>query len=271
MRKWSVLWVIAALLAGTSICMAANNMEKKVCPKKESAAKEAHTANVPRAYLGLEIEALHPALASHLPGVIPSGHGILIARVLEGSPAAKAGLKNHDIVISYGEHKVRSPEEFVNLVHGAKPGQEVALHILRAGKPEQITVKLGEMKAGETSVAHRGMRPLIGERREHASAPKNKEALWNTFDSMNLTRLDANRFRAEIKYRDTAGKIDTRVFEGTREELRNKIESAKDMPRAERGHLLSALDMPGAGFEFGPSMYLTPGGEMVWDFGGVGL
>lgn len=269
MKRAVVVWTIASLLAGTAICLAAESKEKPRRPDKEFATEEAEVTGSPQAYLGIGIEAVPPALVSHLPGAIPGGQGVLIAQVANKSPAEKAGLKTHDIVLAYGQHKVGSPEELVTLVHKDKPGREVTLHVIRAGKPREIKVVLGEANTVETPRRHRVLRPLFGRQGDRKVTPEQEQAQWSTFDSMALTRLDENRFRAEIKYRDQNGKIDSRTYEGTRAELRKAIESEKNMPDAERGHLLSALDMPGASLEFGPAVFMTPGGEVIWDFGSL--
>lgn len=269
MNKLVATWTIAGLLVGAAICLAAETKAMPRRPDEEPAVKEAEMSRSSQAYLGVGIEALHPALASQLPNLVPAGHGVLIAQVAEGSPAAKAGLKTHDIVLAYGDQKVQSPEQFVKLVHKDKPGREVTLHILRAGKPAEIKVTVGETKVAEAPLRHRVLRPLLGQKPDRSAAPEEAEGRWSTFDSMALTRLDANRFRAEIKYRDEKGKIDQRTYEGTREELRKAIQAEKGMPDAERGHLLRALDMRGGTFEFGPAVYVTPGGEVIWDFEGL--
>ena len=265
MRRATVLWTIAGLLVGTAICLAVESKENSQSSVESSAQKPAATEE-PQAYLGIGIEAVPPVLASQLPDLIPSGQGALIAQVVKESPADHAGLKMHDVVVAYGNQKVRSPEQFVKLVRQDKPGTEVTLNVVRTGKSHEIKVVLGEGNTTERPHRHRVMRPLWGQHHERAVTPEEDAAQWSTFDSMALTRLDDNRFRAEIKYRDKEGKVDTRTYEGTREELRKAIQSEKDMPDAERGHLLRAMGMPGSLLGFGPAIYTTPDGELIWDF-----
>jgi len=52
-------------------------------------------------YLGVGAVPLHPALTAQLPEVTGKGRGVLVANVMKGSPAEHAGLKVHDILISY--------------------------------------------------------------------------------------------------------------------------------------------------------------------------
>lgn len=264
MRRATVLWTIVGLVVGTAICLAAESKEN--LQSNESAAQKPAATEAPQAYLGIGIEAVPPVLASQLPDLIPSGQGALITQVVEGSPADHAGLKTHDVVIAYGNQKIRSPEQFVKLVHKEKPGTEVTLNVVRTGKSQEIKVVLGEGNTPERPHRHRVMRPLWGQHHERAVNPEQDEAQWSTFDSMSLTRLDNNRFRAEIKYRDKEGKVDSRTYEGTREELQKEIQAEKDMPDAERGHLLRAMGMSGSILGFGPAVYTTPDGKVIWDF-----
>lgn len=264
MRKTAIVWTVIGLLIGTSIGLAAEYREHSLRQNRTSATDEAK--RVSQAYLGLGIESLHPALASQLGDVIPNGHGVLIAQVAKGSPAEEAGLKMHDIVLAYGKQEVRSPEQFVRLVRKDKPGDEVTLHVVRLGKATEVKVVLGETKTSEQPRRHTVLRPFWQQHHNGAVTPEQEEARWSTFDSMALTRLDENSFRAEIKYRDQEGKIDTRTYEGTREDIQKSIQSEKDMPDAERAHLLRALDVPGTDLEFDPAVYMPPEGPVIWDF-----
>ena len=264
MRKTAILWTIFGLLIGTSIGLAAEYLEHSERQDKPSAAKD--VARPAQTYLGIGIEALHPGFASQLPELVPNGHGVLIAQVAKDSPAEKAGLEANDIVLAYGKQKIRSPEQFVKLVRKDKPGREVNLQVIRGGKATEVKVVLGEMKNADMPRRHTVFRPFWGRHHEQTVTPEEEQARWTTFDSMTLTRLDENRYRAEIKYRDQEGKIDTRTYEGSRDEIQKSIHSEKDMPDSERAHLLRALDMPGSDFELGPAVYMTPEGRVFWDF-----
>lgn len=255
MRRLLTLGAVAVLLAGTA--MAAETWERLPAQPKAPAVKKEAAATV-RPFLGLAIEALPPALADQLTSIVPAGRGVLAIQVSKGSPADKAGLRVHDIVLKYGDREVLSPEQFVKLVQEDKVGREVKLQIVRGGKSEQIIVTLGERAMAPAPRVHQVFRQPAGEGRPHAAASQEKEERWSSFDSMTLTRIGENRFKAEIKYRDKEGKVDARAFEGTRDELRKAIESERGMPDAERGHLLRALDMSGQSAMFGQGV--------IWDF-----
>ena len=68
------------------------------------------------AHLGVGVEAVPPVLAAQLPYTVPQGQGVLIGRVEPGSPAAAAGLQAYDILLSYGDQKLFSPDQLSALV-----------------------------------------------------------------------------------------------------------------------------------------------------------
>lgn len=80
------------------------------------------------------------------------GPGVMIERVIEGQPGQAAGLKDRDIVVSVNGQaleQMATPElvrdNFVRNLFRMKPGQTVTLTVLRPGKTETLSIKLGEM------------------------------------------------------------------------------------------------------------------------------
>jgi len=67
----------------------------------------------------------------------------LIARVLDGGPAQKAGLKNDDAVIAVNGHSVTSAESLVGTLRESRPNAKVTLTVVRDGKTLDIQVTLG--------------------------------------------------------------------------------------------------------------------------------
>jgi membrane-associated protease RseP (regulator of RpoE activity) len=220
------------------------------------------------AYLGLGIEPIPSSLSSQLPGTFPKGQGVLVARVAKDSPAAKAGLQAYDILLSFGDQQIHSPEQLIKLVRGDKPGQTVAVGYVRGGKPGHCKVTLGEHESADMQESSRVFRLRPDERlremfEEYEAGQKDGHA-WKSFDALKLTRLDDHHWRAEIDYRTNEGKKEHKNFEGTREELRKDIRADKDLPAEERSHLLRALNLhePVFEFHFPPFDRMGPG---FWD------
>jgi len=68
--------------------------------------------------------------------------GVLVTDLLEGSPAARAGIHLADVILALDEVPVDSPREFLNFLRSYSPGGKVQLRILRGMKEEQVTAVL---------------------------------------------------------------------------------------------------------------------------------
>ena len=115
------------------------------------------SGKVERGWLGLTIQNLTPELASSF-GVSDT-KGALVANVLKGGPAGKAGISQGDVILAYQGKPVNNPDEFRNEVATAPIGETIALSILRNGKSLDVTIKvssdLEHGKALLSSVADR--------------------------------------------------------------------------------------------------------------------
>lgn len=77
--------------------------------------------------------------------------GAVVAAVLDGSPAAAAGLAAGDVITAFAGRPVRSPHDLQFLVARSEPGARVELEILREGSRQAVGVALSEAAAeGET-------------------------------------------------------------------------------------------------------------------------
>ena len=106
---------------------------------------------VTRGQLGVYIQDLTDDLAQSFG--LKDSKGILISKVIEDSPAAKAGLKQGDIVLKADGKPVGKVNEFRNGIAMTAPGTVVRLDILRNGKPEQIKVTIGKRDTKTASEA----------------------------------------------------------------------------------------------------------------------
>lgn len=95
-----------------------------------------------RGYLGLLGQDITPDMASLLG--IPNENGIIISTVEKGSPADKAGLKSHDIILEMNGKKIDTYDTFRNDIADLRPDTKVDLTISRDEKTQHITVTLGE-------------------------------------------------------------------------------------------------------------------------------
>ncbi len=64
--------------------------------------------------------------------------GVRLAGVTNGSPAASAGLQEGDIIIQLADKKIQNIEDLTAALRAQKPGDEVAIVVLRTGKPVSL-------------------------------------------------------------------------------------------------------------------------------------
>ena len=80
-----------------------------------------------------------------------SGAGAKIASVVQGGPAADAGLRAGDIVTSIGGKAVEDATSLSGLVDAHKPGDTVAVTVKRGGDDKTLQVELGERPAASAA------------------------------------------------------------------------------------------------------------------------
>jgi membrane-associated protease RseP (regulator of RpoE activity) len=88
-------------------------------------------------WIGVEVAAAPTALRSHLR--LPDGQGLMVAAVVQDSPAAKAGLAPYDVLLSAGGTPLAEPQDLVAAVEKAKEAK-LALNVIRGGKPLSVAV-----------------------------------------------------------------------------------------------------------------------------------
>jgi serine protease Do len=93
-----------------------------------------------RGYLGVRLGDLTEARAKELG--IGDAKGALVMDVLPDSPAAKAGLKANDVVVSVDGRAVASDEELRAAIGEHENGQQVTLEIVRDGKRQTVVATL---------------------------------------------------------------------------------------------------------------------------------
>jgi serine protease Do len=101
------------------------------------------TGKVTRGWLGVSIQPLTPELAKSFG--ITGTQGALIGGVSENSPAARAGLKAGDIVVTFDGKPVESPRVLPALVANTPVGRGVPVVVLRDGSRQTFTVTVGNL------------------------------------------------------------------------------------------------------------------------------
>jgi hypothetical protein len=82
------------------------------------------------------------AYLGSIPDLEDNHVGVRLAGVSAGSPAARAGLREGDIIIEFAGSKVHNLEDLAALLRTKKPGDEVDIVVLRTGKPVSLKATL---------------------------------------------------------------------------------------------------------------------------------
>lgn len=101
---------------------------------------------VTRGFFGVQLQSLNEAMAREFG--VADGRGALVAMVLPGSPAAKAGLQSGDVITSLGGEKVTDSGKLRIQIASLEVGAQVGVEYLREGKPANATVQVGELADG---------------------------------------------------------------------------------------------------------------------------
>ena len=101
-------------------------------------------------YLGISMNDVTPDNASFFN--LPDATGAIVSQVSPDSPASRAGLKGGDVLRELNGTPIKNGSALQVAVSQVAPGSDIKLGILRNGKPETLTVKVGEFK-GDKQVA----------------------------------------------------------------------------------------------------------------------
>jgi serine protease Do len=98
---------------------------------------------VERGWLGVQIQEVTPAIAASLG--LHDDRGALVAVVSSNGPAAKAGLKQGDVILSFNGAEVDRLRDLPRLVAAAAPDSNAKLKVWRNGQTIELQTALGEL------------------------------------------------------------------------------------------------------------------------------
>ncbi len=103
------------------------------------------SGHVTHTYLGIRYVALNPVVAQQLG--TNAKNGIAVASVMQGSPAADAGLRSRDIITAVDDTQIVDESTLAQALSAHKPGDKITLTVLRGTQQSTVTVTLGELPA----------------------------------------------------------------------------------------------------------------------------
>jgi serine protease DegQ len=103
------------------------------------------TGSVIRGWIGVGVQDLNPELAESFQ--LRDTKGVLIASVMPGSPAAKAGIRPGDVLMAVDGKTLPDSSVMLNVIAAVSPGQTATVNLLRQGKPVDLKVVVGRRPA----------------------------------------------------------------------------------------------------------------------------
>jgi serine protease Do len=124
-----------------------SNMARQVMDQLKTDGK------VSRGKLGVTVQRITSDIASSLK--LGDVRGALISGVEPGSPAARAGLRQGDVVVALDGEKVSDSNALRNRIAATRPGTKVALEVVRDGRTETLQATLDELKPARSEAGTR--------------------------------------------------------------------------------------------------------------------
>ncbi len=111
--------------------------------------------------------------------------GALVQDVTSGSPGQRAGLRAYDLITAIDDKRVSNNDEIIREVARRGPGTLARLQVLRDGRAQTVTVRLGERPSRQPGRA-------VGRRRARLSARRATPAMPLGLGVRDIDRATAN-------------------------------------------------------------------------------
>jgi beta-lactamase regulating signal transducer with metallopeptidase domain len=205
-----------------------------------------------RSQLGVRVAPPNEALVDQLD--LHKGEGLVIEEVVPGSPADKAGLKAHDVLLEYnGKMVSNEPESLMKMVKETKADTAISVVVLRKGKKETIKgITLPEAKASEEGLPGRNkvvVRPqLTWKAAPHDALEQGKHHVFITSNRNNnqfTTRQQEDGLTITItgSVSDDKAKVEEIKIEDGKQT--DKYRSLEKVPEQYRDKVKSLVEMTG--------------------------
>jgi serine protease Do len=129
------------------------NMAKDLLPQLKK-------GKVVRGWLGVVIQNVTPELKDKLK--LSTERGALVADVVSGGPAEKAGIERGDVIVRFDDKDISESDDLPYVVAATPVGKTVMVEVIRKGQRESIQVEIGELEEEEKPQVASEARPNLG-------------------------------------------------------------------------------------------------------------
>lgn len=120
------------------------------------------TGSVVRGWIGVEPQDVTPEIAESFG--LSRKDGALIAAVVQGGPADRAGLRPGDILTGVNGESIPDTTALLNSIAQIKPGTEAKVTVSRKGKPVELTIVVGKRPPPSVAMCRCPPRPRTSSR-----------------------------------------------------------------------------------------------------------
>ena len=170
---------------------------------KQAADQLREFGKIRRGWIGVSYQSVTDDIADSFG--LDRARGVLVANVVADGPAAKAGLKRNDIILSFAGTEVPDLRRFPRFVANARVGNTVDIVVWRGGKEVPLKLKIGEQEEAEkTNVSAQG---------PAKKPPEQDQAVTSTIEQLGLTlQKISDQLREKYGLSDSAkGVVVTKV------------------------------------------------------------
>ncbi len=111
------------------------------------------TGSVSHGRIGAVVQQLTQEFATSFD--LPGPNGALVAQVIPGSAAAKAGLREGDVILRVGDATIDESGQVPAIISAMRPGTRTTLTVQRDGKPRQLDITIGAAEDESPALAAR--------------------------------------------------------------------------------------------------------------------
>lgn len=119
------------------------NRVKFIAPQIIEKGQVTHTG---RAAMGINVASVDQALAAQ--DNLSVDYGVLVARLVSGGPAERAGLQVGDVIVQINDTKIEDVSGLSGALITKNPGDTVSVKVYRGNQQLTVNVTLGELQAG---------------------------------------------------------------------------------------------------------------------------
>jgi len=104
---------------------------------------------VGRGWLGVTMQELTPELARSF-NLDENQQGVVVASVVEDSPAEQAGIRDGDVIVMIGDRRIDSARSLITAVETIPPRTPTKIRLFRNGEPHELTAIIGDRNERNT-------------------------------------------------------------------------------------------------------------------------